>query len=284
MILGVVNLKQYDTFQFNITQVAAQIGVAPVTLRNWEKRGIFIPKRSANGYRVFSVEDIETLQRIKNISNDKDLNVEAIKMLAGTTSHSAVEKGPEETVSKQVLGERWKNSRIEKGYTLEQVAQAVGVSISYISKIENAQANVSFEILQRLAQFYGESVSFYFKSEKKDNGTPSVTRKGEGEKLSIGLRGVSMESLGLAASNLNINIYTVRPGYGQMIPNQHNGEEIIYVLDGKVTFTLGETDIYEISQGDCVHYPANTRHQWQNNGTVDAVLLWIFNPFSFPNL
>ncbi|CAB4346915.1 unannotated protein [freshwater metagenome] len=49
-----------------IRDVAQQSGIAPGTLRMWEQRyGFPTPQRSANGYRSYSAEDVETLRRVE---------------------------------------------------------------------------------------------------------------------------------------------------------------------------------------------------------------------------
>jgi len=49
-----------------IKDVAYQSGIAAGTLRMWEQRyGFPVPQRSANGYRSYSDEDVETLLRVQ---------------------------------------------------------------------------------------------------------------------------------------------------------------------------------------------------------------------------
>ena len=60
-----------DNINFSINQVAKMIGVVPATIRNWEKYGLIEAKRSSNNYRRFSLDDINTLKKIKEYSIDK---------------------------------------------------------------------------------------------------------------------------------------------------------------------------------------------------------------------
>ena len=49
-----------------IKEVAEQSGIAAGTLRMWEQRYSFPkPRRSSNGYRSYSAEDVETLRRVQ---------------------------------------------------------------------------------------------------------------------------------------------------------------------------------------------------------------------------
>jgi DNA-binding transcriptional MerR regulator len=46
-----------------IKQVAAQLGVHPGTLRNWERAGLIAPATRRRGLRVYSVNDVEDIKR-----------------------------------------------------------------------------------------------------------------------------------------------------------------------------------------------------------------------------
>lgn len=49
-----------------VREAAQLLGMSPATLRAWERRhGIPRPRRAANGYRLYSQADLETLRRIK---------------------------------------------------------------------------------------------------------------------------------------------------------------------------------------------------------------------------
>ena len=52
------------------------------------------------------------------------------------------------------LGKRLKNLRKSQGKTLRQVADKIGISDAYVSKIENNKVDPSIKTLQRLADYY----------------------------------------------------------------------------------------------------------------------------------
>ena len=74
-------MNHEDKVTFTINQVAKILGVVPATIRNWEKNGMISSKRSASNYRIFTLDDIETLKKIKEYSVDKHMGTQAIKML-----------------------------------------------------------------------------------------------------------------------------------------------------------------------------------------------------------
>lgn len=262
-----------DELCFCINEVAKQIEVVPATIRNWEKQGLFVSRRAGNGYRVFSFDDIETLKRIKRMSKDENMGAHAIQVIMDyDQSESPPRK--EMTASKKLVGQKWKEYRLERGYSLEHVAQAVGISLSYMWKIENAQANVSFEILDKLSDFYGESILYYMEDNVEEN---NLIKKGCGEQVEIGLPGVSIEALGgLANFSVSPMIYTIEPQGGSRLTSSHRGEEFVYVLSGKIEFTVADKQ-YLLSAGDSLCFRSQDRHGCYNSGKVQARILWVLS-------
>ncbi|VFS51938.1 HTH-type transcriptional regulator PuuR [Budvicia aquatica] len=180
-------------------------------------------------------------------------------------------------ISKTLLGDKWRNNRLKLGLSIDQVANKTGISPSYLHKIENAQTkNVSFDILQKLASFYNENIlSYYDKYTVTKN--PKV-KSGAGDAVSINIPGVSLQSITRCRDNqLTSMIYTIEPGYGRLETSSHNGEELVYILNGTVEFFL-EDKSYMLSLGDSLHFKSQTKHRWLNVGKTEAKLLWIYTP------
>ena len=58
----------------NIKQAAKHLGVTPLTLRNWDKKGILSSYRNpVNNYRVYRVDQLEMFtRRLENSKNKKN--------------------------------------------------------------------------------------------------------------------------------------------------------------------------------------------------------------------
>lgn len=266
-----------DELYFTINQVAKQIGVVPATIRNWEKHGLFVARRTESGYRIYSMNDIERLRSIKTYSKDENISINAIrKMYVPYIENSLPRKADSDVeVSKKLISQKWKDYRLNHGYLLEDVAREIDISTSYLSKIENGQANVSYDILQRLAAFYGESILYYVNDSEREN---HLVRKGEGESFSIGIDGISIESVsGLKKQTLSSMIYTVEPGSGRFSPSSHSGEEFIHLLSGKIQIKVGDEE-YQMKAGDSLSFRSLESHSWFNNGRSIARILWVYTP------
>jgi DNA-binding transcriptional MerR regulator len=77
-------MREHDASQpiFNIKAVTERTGIPPVTLRAWERRYSFPePRRTENGYRLYSEEDVAALKWLK-MQTDSGLAIgRAIKLL-----------------------------------------------------------------------------------------------------------------------------------------------------------------------------------------------------------
>jgi len=49
-----------------IKKAARFLGVHPATLRNWEKKGLFMASRDLSGYRRYTMEDLIHLKALVN--------------------------------------------------------------------------------------------------------------------------------------------------------------------------------------------------------------------------
>ncbi len=272
-------MKNYDEqITFSINQVAKQIGVVPATIRNWEKQGLIEVKRSSNNYRFFTIDDLEHLQKIKEYSLEKHLGVQAIKMLLPNTGVSSVSKMMDEQkenfYSKSLVVRKWKKIREQQHYTLEEVSRAVGISTAHLSKLENGNANITLEMLNKLAEFYRENPLYFVESGRVES---NLVPKDTGERFSLKENnGIEMQSLvSLKEHTMYPVMCVVPPGEGNHIPHTHNGDDMIYLFSGKLQVHLRDDPPYIVHPGDTLYYHGSDLHRWKNISSKPATLLWV---------
>ena len=269
-----------DLLFFSIKEASKQVGVVPATIRNWEKRGLFQPRRQENGYRVLTMDDINRLKKLKEGIPSDNLNTRD-RLLDGFDesvfhSDSLIDN---RSASKQLLGEKWKQSRLEKGESLEDVARQVGISTSYLSKIENAQANnISFEILQKLASFYGDNILYYIHNNPEEGS--NFVAMDEADIIDIGIPGLVMRDLvKLPDNTLSVLYYSIQPECCKQKSSSHNGEEFVFVTHGTLEITLDDK-VYMLNEGDSICFSSRQRHNWRNPGLIEANCIWVYTPFT----
>ena len=99
----------------------------------------------------------------------------------------ARESGDETAVEPLNLGQRVRDLRKARGWTLEQAAVQAGLARSTLSKIENGQMSPTYEALKKLAGGLAVSVPQLFTppSRAQVTGRRAVTRAGEGQAQAI---------------------------------------------------------------------------------------------------
>lgn len=275
-----------DELTFSINEVSKIIGVVPATIRNWEKSGLFTAKRKENNYRVYTIEDIEVLKKIKKYSIDESMPINAIKSLFVNEQIFAYEgvssqRSAEKSVSNKILSSKWKECRDQKGATLEEAANSIGISVSYLSKIENGHANVSYEILEKLAQYYGESLLYFFDINITEE---KVVRENQGETIAVGYDGVKIQSLVAVKDHMLYPVmFEIEPGSGSRGTHSHSGEEFVHVLEGELDVILNFEENLHLEAGDSIYFSSADQHSWKNNGKTMTKLLWVHSPISSRN-
>lgn len=141
------------------------------------------------------------------------------------------------------IGSKLKHARLLKGLKLKQLADAVGCSESFLSKVENDKVRPSLQTLHSIVSHLNTSISELFSN------TPSekhrIMRKHERPRITTSPRkgpGVALESL-VPSSTLQLlygSIHVVAPGGSSEGMIEHKGEEIGYVLEGALELTIGD--------------------------------------------
>ena len=272
-----------DNITFTINQVAKMLGVVSATIRNWEKNGLITVKRSPSNYRIFTLDDIENLKKIKEYSVDMHLGTQAIRMLqptpeSGDDVTAYVEAQKETVYSRRLISEKWKEIRRQQGYTLEEVASAVGISPAQLSNLEHG-SNISLDTMNKLAHFYGESPLYFMTPSPQET---HLVKKGKGEEIRINSNpGINMTSLVAMTDHVMYPIMcTVEPGEGNTIPHSHNGEEMVYVISGTLEYRLNDDPPYILHAGDTFYYKGSDLHSWKNISSKPAKLLWVHSALS----
>lgn len=177
------------------------------------------------------------------------------------------------------LGQRVRDLRKARGWTLEQAAGRAGLARSTLSKIENGQMSPTYEALKKLAEGLAISVPQLFTppSRAQVNGRMAVTKAGEGQSHPT----VTYEHELLAASltrkkmlpyRARIRARTLEEFAGWV---RHDGEEFLLVLTGMVRLFTEYYEPADLRRGDSVYYDASMGHNLISLSEEDATVLWV---------
>lgn len=246
-------------------------------IRAWEKLGLTRPQRTHSSYRMYTGEDIRVLRRAVYLRRVLGLNAPAIlKQLRdeGLLNHDHGSAG--DAADQPSVGPRLRKLRLERGESLSTVAQAVGVSIGFLSNLERSQVSASIGVMRKLAQYYGLNILDFF---SPADSTHPLVRPQERRTLEGG-EGVQMELLAWGKIIMEPHLFRVAPGAGSGESYTHLGEEFLYVTSGRLVIMLGDQE-FPLRTGDSFYFESKTPHRWYNPGKKEAVILWINTPPTF---
>ncbi|OUS08591.1 transcriptional regulator [Rhodobacterales bacterium 52_120_T64] len=177
------------------------------------------------------------------------------------------------------LGERVRELRKARGWTLEQAAQQVGLARSTLSKIENGQMSPTFEAVRKLASGMGISIPQLFTAPRGDKvlARRSVTKSGEGKALVTTTYEHEMLATDLSQKLMMPYRAIVRARSIEEFDGwvRHDGEEFMYVLSGVISFYSEFYEPIEMTRGDSAYYDAGMGHNVTSVSQEDAVILWV---------
>ena len=180
------------------------------------------------------------------------------------------------------IGKKIKEIRENKGISLQQLSKLTGFSSAILSQIENHLESPSLGTLFKIAKALEVDIGEFFGV--KGTSPFAITKTGEGEKVArfaskdgITRYGYTYMSLGMGKQNRKLEPFVVilePETVKNEQPYAHEGEEFIYVLEGKVEITLRENkDILEV--GDAIYYDSSIPHLVKCIGDK-AVILAVF--------
>jgi transcriptional regulator with XRE-family HTH domain len=164
-------------------------------------------------------------------------------------------------INEKQIPKRIRQMRLERNMTQKELADAVGVTKGYISRIENGETAPPVGTLIALAQGLSVEFNAFFDVEDPEVYV-TVTRKNERPSVARDrMISADYEHLALNFPNRAFESYIIKTadtGKRSQV-NQHKGQELLYVLKGKVEFNVnGQSHILE--EGDAIHFNSSYPH------------------------
>lgn len=219
----------------------------------------------------------DTLVKVNNLHSTARFDTSKWHSPASDATLHSADRPP---LTVQTVGKEIKRLRKLRGWTLEQLASASGVSAGLLSQVERGQGNPSFNTLVQVAHALGIPVARLVAGEQMSS---PVVRREERRQLSIGDDELVLAEM--LTSRLDRALEAIRivaePGYStQDTPFMHEGEEFGIVLEGTHAVNVGGIH-YVLRAGDSISYSSTIPHWYENPGEVPSVSLWVVTPPSF---
>jgi transcriptional regulator with XRE-family HTH domain len=178
------------------------------------------------------------------------------------------------------FGARLRELRLRRGFTLEELAEASGLSRGFLSRLESGGRQASISAVLTLSRILEVSLSFLFESPLALEPCVIVRAADAEEKTANGLKYAVLSNAGRFSrmQPLRIKVSATRRGKEHY---QHQGEEWLYVLSGNLVLSLaGNT--YNLGPGDSAHFESRLPHRLIAPGPGDAEVLLVASPDSSP--
>ena len=162
-------------------------------------------------------------------------------------------------IQEEMIPARIKKIRMQCKMTQQELANAVGVTKGYISKIENGMTAPPVGTLIAFAQAMRVELNAFFEHEAQDvyftvtkkNQRPSIAHDNQGkyEHLALNFPRRAFESYIIKTPSRGITTK----------PHKHTGQEMIMVLKGRIDFYINGHNLI-LEEGDVVHFNSSYMH------------------------
>src|ERR1700739_852579 len=165
---------------------------------------------------------------------------------------------------------RLRELRMQRGLTLEDVAQAARIDVSTLSRLESGKRRLALDHLPRLAEALSVSTDELLRAPEAPDPRvrgSSHTRHG----VPYGPLTRSGPAGGLHAFKVRISVRRRKPPAELPV---HEGQEWIYVLSGRLRLILGERE-FTIKPGEAAEFSTWTPH-WFGvvDDAVEAIMIF----------
>jgi transcriptional regulator with XRE-family HTH domain len=171
--------------------------------------------------------------------------------------------------SRLLVGRQIRRWRTERGLTLARVAERSGLTVGYLSQVENDKASPSLAVLGQIAEALDVSPAWFLMD---DAPPPRVVRAKE-RPVTVTDAGRVEHVDGRTSRDVSIIEVSGKPG-GRVGAHAHPGDEHHIVLRGRMRLIQGEHTI-EVGPGDYVRWDGSIPHDGEILGDEDAAMIII---------
>jgi transcriptional regulator with XRE-family HTH domain len=201
------------------------------------------------------------------------------------------------------LGQRIREERQRRQWTLEQFSEKTGLSKSFLCQIERGNAEASITSLKKIAAECGYSIVNLFPNgqgaeesweynnhlaEHKSNNDyyikdVAVVRAGKRKRIALPGSKVVYDLM-TPDMKRKLEVMHMRVSKGENSGEEpmldSPGEKLCIVMKGILELSVGQ-EVYRLEEGDSLYYPAHVPHSWQALDGDSIEVIWILTPPSF---
>jgi XRE family transcriptional regulator, regulator of sulfur utilization len=162
------------------------------------------------------------------------------------------------------LGERIRQERKLRGFSLEQLSLAASVSISMLSAVERGEKIPSVLVLDQIATGLKTSIARLLADERAGR---AIVLQREEQNVAADPSGWERRVLSPVLPNVEFEFMrtTIGPGVnaGAFLPHNPGSREYVAIERGTLKLTL-DGEVFLLRKGDSVYYAGDCIHEFEN--------------------
>ncbi len=166
------------------------------------------------------------------------------------------------------VGKKIRRERVNKKMSLDRVANETGFSIDYLKEVEAGKVIPPVGVLLQLSRALEIDSGFFLREQESSLKSRIKAYTMRTENYAYTTLTPGAENKHLKAFKVTIETMQDHKGVGY----QHEGEEFIYMLAGKIELTVGD-HVNMLNEGESLHFNSGIRHKLRNIGEEKAELL-----------
>ncbi len=159
------------------------------------------------------------------------------------------------------IGDRIRKIRKQQNRTIQEIADACQCSKALLSKVENNKVIPAVATLSKIAQALGVKVSVLMEEGTSSDASYTPNMLDHPEAFVATSKGYSIFAVAPHVVNKKMQPLLIRACKGEVKTHtvHHEGEEMIYVLEGEIKVHIGNIE-YLLKPGESVYFDAMAGH------------------------
>lgn len=176
------------------------------------------------------------------------------------------------------IGGQIRELRKARGLTLQEVADAAGISVGYLSQIERNQSKLPIGVLKRISTALGVQINWFFHgSDVPADEKDIIVRANNRRRLTFTALGIEEELLSPNLSGpLEMLMSTIDPG-ADSGDYSHEGVEAGLVISGTLDLWVSG-QFFRLNAGDSFSFKSTEVHRCANSGEEPTKVVWVITP------
>lgn len=161
------------------------------------------------------------------------------------------------------LGASLRALRRARRLSVRDVAEATGISASFLSLVETGRSDITIGRLTRLVEFFGVSLIDLLPAQPTADAR--IVRHREQRRLHSEEEGIDIFLLVPDTQRAMMPmLLSFEPGASLAEYGRHPGEEWVHVLEGQLSLELEGDEPRTLAAGDSAYYSASHPHSFRN--------------------